>query len=166
MEFVLFAGTRFLRMGGFKEFLSVRRLTKSIKMSNPFGDDEIGKRLQEQHLALCENRTIYCFDCGKPRGASNVYRCLYCRACFCLGCAEHHFGATVKQDVAKARLKQIIKDYLDPYAQNSNTKEKEGHIQLQGANLILDQLSCLLDRQERKNCPPLGTPRLFTPPDL
>lgn len=40
--------------------------------------------------------TITC-PCGRKRGITMMYRCLYCKIWFCQWCAEDHFGKTVEQ---------------------------------------------------------------------
>lgn len=40
--------------------------------------------------------TITC-PCGRERGITQMYQCLYCKVWFCQSCAEQHFGKTVAE---------------------------------------------------------------------
>ena len=43
--------------------------------------------------------------CGTKRALVLMYKCLYCNEWFCHGCAEEHFGETVRDRKGRKEIK-------------------------------------------------------------
>lgn len=56
----------------------------------------VASLLLAQWTDAVERREIRC-PCGLLRALEMSFRCLYCGVFFCVGCAEAHFGETVRE---------------------------------------------------------------------
>lgn len=76
--------------------------------------------------------TITC-PCGRERGWTLMYKCLYCDTYFCRECAEEHFGKSVAE--YQAKKKEELRTQMQGLAKKMKALTKEVKVRAERAPL-------------------------------